>query len=106
MKGRSPRRGAIVCAIAVVPVVPLAVPDANAAVHVRQSLRSTGVNPNATGMALLKIRGHGSSMSGAFRVVGRHLEPNAKFGIRVSGVQIGTLTTNGAGSGTARFSSQ
>ncbi len=106
MKRRGLRRGAIVCAIAVVTVFPLAVPAANAAVHVRQSLRATGVEPNAAGMALLKIRGRGSSRSGALRVVGRRLKPNAKFGIKVGGVQIGTLTTNGAGSGTARFSSQ
>jgi hypothetical protein len=78
-------------------------PCAANARSVKQPLRPTGVEANAQGVAVASI--HAKAKRGQFRVSGRHLKPGTTFGISVAGVRIGTLTTNGNGSGVARFSS-
>jgi hypothetical protein len=93
-------------AMAILVVLAFVIPDAHAATHVKKSLRSTGVDPDASGSALVIIRRKGTGMAGAMKVKGRNLNSNSTYGISVAGVRIGTLTTNVAGSGTARFSSQ
>ncbi len=78
-------------------------PCAANARSVKQSLRPTGVEPNAQGVAAASI--HAKANRGNFRVSGRNLKPGTTFGISVAGVRIGSLTTNAAGAGVARFSS-
>ena len=78
-------------------------PCAANARSVKQSLRPTGVEPNAQGVAAASI--HAKANRGKFRVSGRNLKPGTTFGISVAGVRIGSLTTNAAGAGVARFSS-
>ena len=78
-------------------------PCAANARSVKQSLRPTGVEPNAQGVAAASI--HAKANRGRFRVSGRNLKPGKTFGISVAGVRIGSLTTNAAGAGVARFTS-
>ena len=78
-------------------------PCSASARSVKQSLRPTGVEANAQGVAAASI--HVKANRGKFRVNARHLKPGTTFGISVAGSRIGSLTTNAAGSGTARFSS-
>src|SRR2546430_1518653 len=70
---------------------------------VKQSLRPTGVDPNAQGVAMASI--HAKRDRGKFRVSGRNLKPGTTYGISVAGIRIGSLTTRATGSGAARFSS-
>jgi hypothetical protein len=82
----------------------LAVPAVHAAT-VKQTLQATGVVAGAQGQASFALGGSASrGRRGKLKVVARHLSPGKSFGISVAGVRIGTLTTNGAGSGSASFS--
>jgi hypothetical protein len=81
----------------------LTAPNAASASAVKQSLRPTGVDANAQGVAMASI--HAKRNRGKFRVMGRNLKPGTTYGISVAGVRIGSLTTGAGGSGGARFSS-
>jgi hypothetical protein len=74
-----------------------------AGVHVRQALRATDVTPAARGQAVLRInrRAHGW-----LRLEVRNLGPDDTFDVSVGGIPIGTVTTNAAGNGRTRFSTQ
>src|SRR5262245_39215295 len=89
----------------VVPIVALlAVPAVDAA-SVKQPLHATVVAPGAQGKASFALSGSASrGRRGKLKVLARHLPPGKSFGISVAGVRIGTLTTNGAGKGSASFS--
>lgn len=71
--------------------------------HVKQSLASTGVDPDARGHALLTVRRHRTRLDGTLKVAVRRLERRASFDVMVAGVKVGTLTTNGDGSGRLRL---
>jgi len=90
------------CTTLVLAVVALA-PSVASGRPVKQSLRPTGVDPNAQGVAMASI--HAKRNRGKFRVNGRNLKPGTTYGISVAGVRIGSLTTRATGSGAARFSS-
>jgi len=90
------------CTTLVLAVVALA-PSVASGRPVKQSLRPTGVDPNAQGVAMASI--HAKRDRGKFRVSGRNLKPGTTYGISVAGVRIGSLTTRATGSGAARFSS-
>jgi hypothetical protein len=74
-----------------------------AAVHVRQQLHATHVAPGAQGQAVLRINRRAHA---ALRVDARNLGREDTFDVSVGGVRIGTLTTNAAGNGRARFDTQ
>ena len=78
--------------------------DAGAAIRIKRTLKPTGVDANAQGQALVVINHQGGR--GKLLVKGHKLNGSATFGIRVGGVRIGTLTTNPAGNGHAKFSSR
>jgi len=90
------------CTTLVLAVVAVA-PSVASGRPVKQSLRPTGVDPNAQGVAMASI--HAKRDRGKFRVSGRNLKPGTTYGISVAGVRIGSLTTRATGSGAARFSS-
>ncbi len=77
-----------------------------AARPVKQALQPTMAAKNAQGRVVVSLHHAGKTMQGKMLVVGHNLSPNATFGVNVRGVHIGKFTTNGAGSGAARFSSQ
>jgi len=82
----------------------LAVPAVHAAT-VKGTLHATGVVAGAQGQASFALGGNASrGRHGKFKVLARHLPAGKSFGISVAGVRIGTLTTNGAGTGSASFS--
>jgi hypothetical protein len=75
------------------------------AASVKQPLHATGVASGAQGQASFSMSGTASSgRRGKLKVLARGLSPGKIFGISVGGVHIGTLTTNGAGTGRATFS--
>jgi len=72
---------------------------------VKQPLHATVVAPGAQGKASFALGGNASrGRRGKLKVLARHLPPGKSFGISVAGVRMGTLTTNGSGSGSASFS--
>jgi hypothetical protein len=81
----------------------LAVPAVHAAT-VKQTLQATGVVAGAQGQVSFALGGSASRRHGKLKVAARHLPPGKNFNVSVAGVRIGTLTTNGAGSGSASFS--
>ena len=82
----------------------LAVPAVHAAT-VKQTLHATGVVAGAQGQASVALGGSASrGRHGKLKVVARHLPPGKSFSVSVAGVRVGTLMTNGAGSGSASFS--
>ena len=82
----------------------LAVPAVHAAT-VKQTLQATGVVAGAQGTASFALGGSASrGRHGKLKVAARHLPAGKSFNVSVAGVRIGTLTTNGAGSGSASFS--
>src|SRR5262249_12459749 len=99
------RRRGVVMKFFVLPIMALlAVPAVDAAT-VKQPLHATVVAPGAQGKTSFALGGNASrGRRGKLKVVVRHLSPGKSFGISVAGVRIGTLTTNGAGSGSASFS--
>jgi len=84
----------------------LAVAHHAAARPIKQPLHPTAADKNAKGRVIVSIHRAGKTMQGKMRVVGHHLSRNARFGVSVASVRIGTFTTDDAGSGVARFSSQ
>src|SRR5438876_793865 len=99
---RTPMLRILGCTTLVLAVVAVA-PSVASGRPVKQSLRPTGVDPNAQGVAMASI--HAKRDRGKFRVSGRNLKPGTTYGISVAGVRIGSLTTRATGSGAARFSS-
>ena len=78
--------------------------DANAGVRIKRALHATGVDADAQGEAVVVTNGNAGR--GKLVVLGRKLEPRSRFGVRLGGVRIGTLSTNARGKGRARFSSR
>ncbi len=78
--------------------------DANAGVRIERALHATGVDADAQGEAVVVINGNAGR--GKLVVLGRKLKPRSRFGVRLGGVRIGTLSTNARGKGRARFSSR
>lgn len=72
-----------------------------AKVNIRKTLAGTVNDPKGTGLAQLFLK---TASSGKFTVKGRHLPGGKTFDVVVHKIKIGTLTTNAAGNGTARFS--
>jgi len=82
----------------------VAVPAVHAAT-VKQPLQATGVVSGAQGQASFALSGNASrGRRGKFKVLARHLPPGKSFFISLAGVRVGTLTTNGGGTGSASFS--
>jgi hypothetical protein len=71
--------------------------------RVKQDLSATSMAPAAHGKASLVLRG---SKHGKFNVLAKHLAGDKQFDLIVGGVKVGSLSTNGGGSGRARFSTQ
>ncbi len=94
------RRAALVVALLLMSGV-IAVPNTWAMIHVTRQLTPTGKDLGAQGKTGLVVGRHSK---GKFKVVGHHLAPNATFQVIVHTVPIGTLTTNAAGNGVAKFS--
>src|SRR5262245_37396118 len=83
----------------------LAVPAVHAAT-VKQTLQATGVVAGAQGKASFALGGSaGRGRHGKIKVAARHPPPGKSFNVSGGGGRIRTLTTNGAGSGSASFSS-
>ena len=93
----------VIVSLSMVFAIAALAPCAANARSVKRHLHPTGVDPDAQGVAVASI--HAKAHRGKFRVSARNLNPGATFGISVAGVRIGSLTTNAAGSGAARFSS-
>ena len=72
-----------------------------ATVSIKQTLTGTAHAPTASGQAKLRLK---TGSSGKFSVKARHLAAGQTFDVVVGKIKIGTLTTNKAGSGTAKFS--
>jgi hypothetical protein len=68
-------------------------------IRVKAGLTPTGVDPDAQGQAGLGVRG----TAGMFDVKASRLDRRAGYDIVVKGVKVGTLRTNGGGSGHLRF---
>ena len=81
----------------------MVVSGALAMTSIGQDMTATGVDPDARGNCRVKIRHLGSGVDGKLRVNVRRLDPRSTFEVVVDSVRIGTLTTNGHGSGRARF---
>jgi len=71
--------------------------------RVKQNLNATSMAPDARGKARLTLRG---SQHGKFSVLAKHLAGDKQFDVIVGGVKVGSLSTNGGGSGRARFSTK
>src|SRR5262249_31884773 len=84
----------------------LLVSDASAGMKVQKPLQPTVVNPDATGQATALIKGKRNTRKGKLRVSGLKLSPHTEYTVRLAGVPIGTLTTNAAGNGKAKFSTR
>src|SRR5262249_5496221 len=84
----------------------LLVSDASAGMKVQKPLQPTVANPDATGQATSLIKGRGNTRKGKLRVSGLKLSPHTEYTVRLAGVPIGTLTTNAAGNGKAKFSTR
>jgi hypothetical protein len=84
----------------------LLVSDASAGMKVKKPLQPTVVNPDATGQATALIKGQGNTRKGKLRVNGLKLSPHTEYTVRLAGVPIGTLTTDAAGNGKAKFSTR
>jgi hypothetical protein len=93
----------VVVSLSMVCAIAASAPGTADARSVKQPLHPTGVEANAQGIAVATI--HVKANQGRFRVSARHLKPGMTFGISVAGTRIGSLTTNGVGSGIARFNS-
>jgi len=78
--------------------------DALAGVHIKRTLRSTGVDDDARGQSVVVINHNGGR--GRLVVHGAKLDPRSTFAVTLGGVRIGTLATNARGNGRARFSSR
>ena len=87
-------------------ILGLVVSDADAGVKVKKPLQPTLVNPDAGGQATALIKGKGNTRKGKLRVSGLKLSPNTDYTVRLAGVPIGTLTTDAAGNGKAKFSTR
>jgi len=79
----------------------LPAPNAMAVSHVAQRLTATSHAPRAHGRAKLALT---TASKGRFRVVARGLARGASFDLVVGGVKVGSFTTNAAGSGKVRLS--
>ncbi|HSV06217.1 MAG TPA: hypothetical protein VLI07_06875 [Candidatus Binatus sp.] len=92
--------------IAIGVIAALALTSANgfAGTKVKRNLNPTVHAPGGRGQVTLTVKHHGKTRQGQFKVVARNLTPGATFSVNVAGVHIGTLTTNAAGAGLARFS--
>src|SRR5258705_5612560 len=92
--------------IAIGVIAALALTSANgfAGTKVKRNLNPTVHAPGGRGQVTLTVKHHGKTRQGKFKVVARNLTPGATFSVNVAGVHIGTLTTNAAGAGLARFS--
>src|SRR5262249_33671787 len=89
----------------ILPIVALLGVPAVDAATVKQPLQATVVAPGAQGQASFALGGNASrGRHSKLKVRVRHLSPGKSFHVSVAGVRIGTLTTNGAGSGSASFS--
>ncbi len=76
-------------------------PSATAGTHVAQGLTATSHAPGARGRANLALK---TASKGRFRVAGRGLAAGGSFDLVVGGVRIASFTTNGAGSGKVKLS--
>lgn len=97
----------IVAAVAALAALGLVAGRAQAGgVRVKQDLAVTGVDPDASGKARVRINGPGNDLRGELDVRVRRLDGGAPFEVDLHGVRIGTLTTSGGGRGRARFRTQ
>src|SRR5262249_1921843 len=69
----------------------------------KQPLTATAVDPNANGLAALKLK---AASVGEFKVQVHKLDRHATFELIVGGVHVADLVTNGGGGGKIRFRSQ
>ena len=106
MKQRSSwMKGVVVRVLAVAAILlGLTVIDANAGVRLKKTLAPTVANPSAQGQATVAVSGRGRRSKGKLKVKARGLAPQKMFTVRVAGVPIGSLISNRAGNGHARFS--
>jgi hypothetical protein len=77
--------------------------NATATVSITKALTGTAHAPRAHGQARLLLK---TAATGTFTVKGRHLAGGKTFDVVVNKIKIGTLTTNAAGRGTAKFSTK
>lgn len=89
-------------ALALTVLVAGARPVQAAASHVKKALTATSKAPRARGTASLLVRGS----HGRLGVSGRRLPGGSTFEVIVDTVHVGTLSTNPAGNGKARFSTR
>src|SRR5215831_16160912 len=95
----------VVMKFLVLPIMALLAVSAVDAATVKQPLHTTVVAPGAQGKASFALGGSASrGRRGKLKVSARHLPPGKSFFVSVAGVRIGTLTTNGGGTGSASFS--
>src|SRR5207302_9046528 len=66
--------------------------DANAGVRIKRALHATGVDADAQGEAVVVTNGNAGR--GKLVLLGRKLEPRARFRFTLGGARIGPLSTN------------
>src|SRR5437870_5038669 len=81
----------------------VAPPRALSAVRAKWALAPTVAGAPSAGDATLVARRLRNGVSSTLTVVVRNLEPRTTYAVTVQGVRIGTLSTNDAGRGRARF---
>ena len=101
-----PVRSRIPFLVAITFALSVAPPRALSAVRARWVLAPTVAGARSAGAATLVVRRLRNGLSSTLTVVGRNLEPRTTYEVTVQGVRIGTLSTNDAGRGRARFRSQ
>ncbi len=89
----------VVLTVALAGALSMAGPVRASAMHVRKNLTATTKAPDARGHATLVVQGS----KGSLDVRGHGLDGDSTFEVIVDTVRIGTLTTDGNGTGKARF---
>src|SRR5262249_6250722 len=92
--------GRIASALALAVVVGEAT-SGRAAVHVHAKLLPTAHAPKARGQAMLQLK---SASNGRLKIAAQRLAASTSFDVVADGVKVGTLTTNGHGTGKTRLS--
>jgi hypothetical protein len=93
--------GRVASALVALAVVVGGAASGRAAVHVHAKLLPTAHAPKARGQALLQLR---SASNGRLKIAAQRLAADTSFDVVADGVKVGTLTTNGHGTGKTRLS--
>ncbi len=97
------KRGAVTFFAVVTVVLAAARPEVRAATRVGVELSAANAAAGGRGGATVFARRLHQGLDAALTVVVRKLDSSTTYEVTVGGVRVGTLTTNAAGNGRARF---